>query len=64
MSTAPKPSPVVRRIQRAGGLRARQERHSPCIICGKNFDDCPHSLVQVDDVLLAYRLREAGKLLG
>lgn len=36
-------------------LKARGEQHkgSPCIVCGKNFDDCRHSLNEVATVSMA-----------
>lgn len=30
-----------------------QSRGMPCIICGKNFDDCPHSFADIHQISMA-----------
>jgi len=37
--------PMLKRYRRAKG---QQSKGMPCIICGKNFDDCPHSYWDID----------------
>jgi hypothetical protein len=48
---------MVKRVKRAKG---KQEKHAPCIICKRSFDDCPHSYADIDKVVNAVEL--AGML--
>jgi hypothetical protein len=48
-------TPVEKRARRAN---MKQEKHAPCIICGANFDDCPHSRVEIDNVILAIQIKQ------
>jgi hypothetical protein len=41
---------MMKRYTRAKG---EQSKGSACIICGKNFDDCPHSFVDIDKISMA-----------
>jgi hypothetical protein len=36
---------AIKRYIKAKGM---QSKGAACIICGKNFDDCPHSFVDFD----------------
>lgn len=39
---------VIKRVKKAN---FNQARHSPCLACGKNFEDCPHSMLQIDVII-------------
>lgn len=57
MAKIPKVTPdVAKRVKRAN---YEQPRHGRCIICGGNWDDCPHDREQVDVVVQAVQLGEA-----
>ncbi len=46
---------MVKRIERSG---FSQPRHGICIICGGNWDDCPHTRNDIDLAIQAVRLAE------
>jgi hypothetical protein len=60
MPKKPKPprvtKAVMKRVQRAG---YDQARHGRCIVCGGDWDDCPHNRAQIAVVIDAVRMAEA-----
>lgn len=49
-------NPVMeKRIRRSG---FSQPRHGDCIICGGNWDDCPHSRADIELAIQAVKLAE------
>lgn len=53
---------VEKRIERNN---FQQPRHGNCLLCGKDFDTCPHNIGEVDATIQAYRLKKiAGKYLS
>jgi hypothetical protein len=49
---------IERRLKRGRTLGRIQSKDEPCIICGKNFSDCPHSWADIDSYAMAYKLME------
>ena len=47
--------PMVKRIRRSG---FSQPRHGICIICGGNWDDCPHTRADIELAIQAVKLAE------
>jgi hypothetical protein len=46
---------VAKRVRKAD---YQVSRHGTCIICGKGWDDCPHSIDQAYKVIQAVQLAE------
>lgn len=46
---------IAKRLAKEGG---QQPRHGRCVICGDDWDECPHNRVQTGLLEEAYRLQK------
>lgn len=56
MSVVVKLNPAVeKRLEQSGGV---QPRRGACVICGENWEDCPHTRAQTYLIEQAYELKQ------